>query len=120
VTYSTRKSRLFEIECPVTVRLGDEAGNGRDIQGVLRKIGRAGALMKLEEPIEAGKRVILFMNTSVRGKRTTTLCFQGIVEGCNQNAPLEVCARFEGSYRFLKDCPLPLPAPSSSGVSPTA
>jgi len=120
VTHSTRKSRLFDIECPVTVRLGAEAGNPRELRGVLSKIGRAGAIVKLEEPLETGKRIILFMNTSVRGKRGTTLCFQGIVEGCNQTAPFAVAARFEGSYRFLKDCALPPPGLSSSRIAATA
>ena len=120
MTYSTRKSRLFEIECPVTVQLGDEAGNGREIRGVLSKIGHAGAIVKLEEPLETGKRIVLFMNTSVRGKRGTTLCFQGIVEGCNPTAPFEVAARFEGSYRFLRDCPLPLPDTSTSSITAAA
>ena len=104
-----REAQRFEIRCPVTVELSNPPNDKIKVPGLLYDIGVRGARVVLEQPLQPGTKLTLYVHFRAPEKQVTTICFKGIVHRLREEPRYEIAVKFQGTGRFLQKQPIDLP-----------
>lgn len=104
-----RKSRRFDVDCPVTLTIRLR-GRRREVrEGRLLDIGEGGARIRLERSLPLLSRARLDVHFPAAGGTLTNMRFEGVVLRISEFPPCEVTIRFLHRGKILRGGVLEMP-----------
>ena len=97
-----RKSRRFDVDCPVTLTVRLRGKNREAREGRLRDIGEGGARIVLERPLPLLSRARLDVHFPAAGGTLTNMRFEGVVSRVSEFPSCEIAIRFLHRGKILR------------------
>ncbi len=97
-----RKSRRYDVDCPVTLTIRMH-GRRREVrEGRLFDIGEGGARIRLDDALPLFSRARLDVHFPATGGMLTNMRFEGVVSRISESSPGEITIRFLHRGKILR------------------